>query len=394
MQDFLIENFNTFHLFIALLFIPFIYIITNYLIFHYNLDKLYCYFLFIYHLMFSFIYINFVGNNAGDLAFYVQESKYFFDDGNFIEFLIDYNRALHFVGTNFIIFISSLLDKLTLGNYLLINIIFNFLAYVGILIFLILFSETAVYQNNYYKVIIYLLLLLPSLHFFNSSIGKDAISFFLISFSLLLLKKNKFFYYFIVIFIIFLIRPYLGFIFLITFILSSFINLDYARLSSYLKILFPMIFIILIIPFTSNFTGYDIYSFDLEAFKEIIKNKENFYISADNFITKRNNIILDMFIYNYRINFGNPLLILTSLENLILLFLLFIFIIKININWIFEKNNFFVLYLLISSISIFFIYTITTFNYGIIIRQKWQFELILSLFMFYSISSKINEKKT
>ena len=186
----------------------------------------------------------------------------------------------------------------------------------------------------------------------------------------------------------------MGFIFLISFILANSISADYSKISSYFKILFAFLFVILIIPFTSNFIGYDIYSFDLESLVEIIKTKENFFISTDSFITKTNNIILDMFIYNYRINFGNLLLIIISLENLILLFLLFIFIIKLNINWIFEKNNFLVLYLLISSITIFFIYTITTFNYGIIIRQKWQFELILSLFMFYSISSKINEKKT
>ena len=394
MQAFLIENFDTLNLFITIFFIPILFIFSFYIISYFNLNKFYCFFIFIYHILFSFIYLNFIGNNEGDVIFYIESSRFFFEDVNIIEFLTDFNRALHFVGTNFILLILSILDYLTLGNFLLINLIFNFFSFLGILIFLILLSETEAYKNNNYRIIIYLLLLLPSLHFFTSSLGKDSLSFFLISLSLFLLSRNKFFYYFLTIFFIFLVRPYLGFTFLITFILANSISADYSKMSSYLKILFAILFVILIIPFTSNFIGYDIYSFDLESLVEIIKTKENFFISTDNFITKTNNIIFDMFIYNYRINFGNLLLIITSLENLILLFLLFIFIIKLNINWIYEKNNFFVLYLLISSISIFFIYTVTTFNYGIIIRQKWQFELILSLFMFYSISSKINEKKT
>ena len=142
----------------------------------------------------------------------------------------------------------------------------------------------------------------------------------MISLSLFLLSRNKFFYYFLTIFFIFLVRPYLGFIFLISFILANSISADYSKISSYFKILFAFLFVILIIPFTSNFIGYDIYSFDLESLVEIIKTKENFFISTDSFITKTNNIILDMFIYNYRINFGNLLLIIISLENLILLF--------------------------------------------------------------------------
>jgi hypothetical protein len=295
---------------------------------------------------------------------------------------INENATLIFsYGTKFIDYIVYFLIQYLDFSYFNTFLIFSSMSFLGIfLLYQILIQKKFI--PNYYTLILFL----PGVHFWTSSLGKDSLIFFFLSYTLWALIKNKLILLGISLLFIFLIRPHIGLMLIIAIIISfmikSKVQLSVKIFSSF--ILFLLLFIVL----QSVMQYVGINNLSIENIFEYINQRQQYNLDGgSSIIISEMNILEKYLTFWFRPLFENLNLnyLMVSFENTIYIFMsLYIIINRKYIIW-----NHTILTIFIYILLVTFILSSTTANFGIIVRQK----IMLFPMFYYLFIFVINNKR-
>lgn len=336
-------------------------------------------FLFIWHMLFCIVYMWFA------LSFGADSNKYYFRaiNDSFIEFNF---------GTSFIVLLTRFFYKFFGLAYIDQFIIHGFIGYIGLLAFYAALKQAVFNKGKYIKILSIVMVLLPSASFWTTALGKDAISFMSVGLALwaaLNFNNRKYLLYFSI-FMMFMVRPHMGAILTIAFILALIFD---KRVTLYSKIFFGSLSIaatIIIIPIMLNYIGLG-ESEDLSDVDDYVDKRQSSNLSGGSSLDIASmSLPMQMVTYLFRplpFEAHNLLALLASLDNVVLLLLfvlgLFAFLKKKKPS--IESNRIFLwIYFYISLIVL----ATTTANLGIAMRQKWMFIPFIVFLLLSIIGSK------
>lgn len=119
--------------------------------------------LYLWHSVLGFYFANYVLNNGGDAFAYYQKARFGFVEAD--------------LGTDFIVWLTSFPASIGL-TYWPLSFLYNVLGSVGLVFFYAALKEAASPQSSrFLRIVVYICVAIPSLSFWTSGIGKDAIAF-------------------------------------------------------------------------------------------------------------------------------------------------------------------------------------------------------------------------
>jgi hypothetical protein len=338
--------------------------------------------LYLWHTLFCVVYIWFALNFGAD------SNDYFYNALNFD------NREFNF-GTSFIIYLTYFLYNFLGFSYFDQFLIHGFIGYIGFLAFAASVKQATLYKSKNIKLLGWIIVFLPSISFWTTALGKDAISFMALGLSLwsALDFKNRKLLLIFSIFSMFMVRPHIGLALAIAFAFSIIFD---KRTSLYIKVFFGTISLIItafIIPIMINYIGLseaDGLS-DVDAY---VDKRQNSNLSGGSSLDIASmSLPMQMLSYLFRpLPFEAHTLfaLIASLDNIILIYLLILGIVaylekskpSIESNRIFLWVYFFICLMMLAT---------TTANLGIAMRQKWMF-LPCLIFLLLSIIGTKNKE--
>lgn len=326
--------------------------------------------LFIWHTLLSVIYYLYSLANAADAKNYYASS-------------VIGERTYFYPGTPFVNFFSSILSQGADANYLNTTLQYNLIGTIG-LVFLYLSLKKYLNIFPWYWVFV---LFIPSMSFWSAGLGKDAISFFAICLFLYAVSTSKKGLLLIAIafFAMFMVRPHIAFIILVSYIIYFIIK---SKVHFVFKLfILPIIGIgvFLSVGFVQQYVGLEEASLD----------SVGSYVDGRQGVNSQGGSSLDiasmsypmqMFTYVFRplpFEASSAVALVTSLENTILLFLFIYILFKSKFNFrpfIHDKNLWLFTYVFLTCT----ILAMTTANLGIATRQKWMFMPVLIYLLIYA----------
>ena len=320
--------------------------------------------LYIWHTLFCVAYIWFA------LSFGADSNKYFFNAINFDD------RDFNF-GTSFIIYFTYYLYEFLGFSYIDQFLIHGFIGYIGLLAFAASIQQAILYKNKNIRLLGWIIIFLPSISFWTTALGKDAISFMALGLALwsALDFKNRKGLLFFAIFSMFMVRPHIGAALAIAFAFSIIFD---KKTSLYIKVFFGTISLTItafIIPIMINYIGLS-EADGLSDVDSYIDKRQNSNLSGGSSLDIASmSLPMQMLSYLFRpLPFEAHTLfaLIASLDNVILVYLLILGIIayfkkhtpSIESNRIFLWLYFFICLGMLAT---------TTANLGIAMRQKWMF---------------------
>ena len=343
--------------------------------------------LYLYHTIFLLIRY-YYGEN------YPDDAPTYYDWAVLDVYYYNFTFKSHF----YLVFFIRQLNSFFFLNYIQICFIFNIIGTLSLILLTSVFQNIKFRDyNNSDKTIILLFILMPSLNFYTSTIGKDTLVIFAASTFLyaVLNIKNRFLLIIFSLSIIGLIRPYIFFFFFLALIILYIINFFRSSFTNNIILGLILSFTFIYLPVTV----LKEYGIDLLNIELLIKTIEDRQLSLSHQRAGTYTNINEMFFFLRPLNYLfrpvifesiNPLFIVTSLENLLLVFIFIHYFFKIKIKNIFETKN--TQYILILSILILLFLSNITPVLGIAIRQKW-IVLIFIFYLFLYSSNKIKEDK-
>lgn len=326
--------------------------------------------IFLWHTLFSILYYFFTINNAADAKGYYLRS----------ELVEGFNFKL---GTEFVTYFTSFLSQNLDANYLNSTLVFNLIGMLGLVFFYFSIEKYFFNLSRYWILIVFL----PSLSFWSSGLGKDAISFFSVCLFLYsIAKMRKLIILLPLAFICMLaVRPHIAFMMLVSlgiyFILKS-------RVPILIKFLtLPLVFSVMILSssFVQQYVGLDEAS--VSSISNYVEERQNTNQGGGSSIDLQSmSYPMQIFTYVFRplpFEAHSVMALFTSIENIILLFLFLYILLKNKFRlygFIEGKNTWLLLYAFLTCSML----AITTANLGIATRQKWMFMPILIYLLVYT----------
>ncbi|MQZ32256.1 hypothetical protein F4U02_14830 [Acinetobacter haemolyticus] len=338
-----------------------------------NLKYKYNLFLYFWHLLFCIFYFIFVLSNGGDAV-------------NYFKWAINNEREFG-LGTGFVVGFTSFFSNYLNFSFFDLFLLYNFFGYIGLLFFAASIDQAVQGKLLRYKLLAVLLVLLPSVSFWTSAIGKDAIAFMAVGMALwssLNYRSRKILLIFSI-FIMLLVRPHIAFVLLISFIFSLIFN---KNINFYTRIFLGLITSsasVIIFPLIINYVGLQDAN-DVSDVSAYIDQRQSYNADGGSSVDISSmSLPMQMLTYMYRplpFEAHSIFALLASFDNLLLILLSLI-----GLFYIFKKNKpsvnsnrlFLWLYFYISLI----ILATTTANLGIAMRQKW---MILPFLIFLLLS--------
>ncbi len=346
--------------------------------------------IFFWHLLFCIIYYYYSLNNLPTDSYrnYIHslESYHDFQLGSFI--VINFTRIFSYQ-LNF--------------SYFDCFLIFNFIGIMGILFFL---KSLIIVNNNFNilnKILFYIIIFLPSMYFWSTAIGKDAISFLAISIFIwtsLNFKELKI-YTIISIFLMFIVRPHIASIMCFSTIIAIIFLKNFSLKTKSLYLFFLMIILFNITNYALTYVGmpnlinYYPFEINFNILFDFINLREKSYLSASAGVEISNmNALMKFFTYLYRplpFETNNYFQLFVSLENTVLILITVIGILGIILTKNKRIENQSIILLLIYIIITLTILSFTSANFGIISRQKWMIfpAILVLLFQFSPINKSV-----
>lgn len=356
-----------------------IYRISNY----FKSTKIRAIVFYIWHTFFCLCYLYLTTKMPADAIFYYLSS---------LEALRDFK-----IGTVAVVYLTALFSKGLGLSYLTTFLVFNIFGTIGLIAVDASFRHATENKSAFVKYLALLVVLLPSISFWTAAIGKDSISF--MSVGLLLWGsidfKRRYFLLFIALGCLFLVRPHVVGIMIISYTLSIFIGNSF---SGFQKIVFSFISLmgaVVIVPVMFLYVGLGD-EVSAQRILEVVEKRQGYNQKGGGAIDI-SSMSLPEQLFSY---FFRPLpheansffALLSSIDNLFLfaVFVLFLLsVVKVKRKEIImnhpKENRWF---LLIFSITAAIIFSMTTSNLGISMRQKWMIMPILLYFMFLGMKVK------
>ena len=282
----------------------------------------------------------------------------------------DYIDPYSFLSSNFVYQIINLFKSLLLNDFNII-VIFSLISFFGIIIFI-----QNLIKLGMEKKFAYIMFFIPGVHFWTSILGKDSLIFFFLSCFFYFYINKKFFYSIIFIILVFLIRPHIGLMFLISITITEFFLIK--GLKKYIFVFSSLSFLILIfnLPFINNlFLNSSQLLTDnliIKIFHELSNISQKFLLSSSYY--EPSSIYVNMFNY---IVFPLPFILSNNsfvTNSFILMeFLTLIFVITLIIKnkKSFEIDKRVIYFLSICVLVYLMIMPQIFFNFGLNSRQKW-----------------------
>ncbi|WP_419765617.1 MAG: hypothetical protein ACNI28_03620 [Arcobacter sp.] len=319
--------------------------------------------------------------------YFVSDSK-----GYFTYFAIAEPDTLIFnPGTQFIEYLVyifyNFLNLSWFGQFMF----FHLFGFLGILLFYSSIVQTI--KDQLIKKIALVIIFFPSIHFWSVAIGKEPFSMMSIGLTLysIIDLKNRYLLLIFGIFTMFMIRPHIAGIMIISFVLYFIITIN---INSIMKILIFFIGICIAVLIGNIFLNY--MGLGVSDVKEYILLKGTFNQHGDGAVDITQMTYLEqLFTYAFRPVFydvKNILGFFVSFENLffLVLFILFLYeFFRIRLNY---SESYFI-YIFIYTIVIWSLLAMTTANLGISLRQKWMF-FPFFLFLILNYLDKRGRDKT
>lgn len=324
--------------------------------------------LFIWHILFSLVYYSYTLINASDAEKYYLVS------------LTD--NLIFYPGSPFVYYLTSIFSKGLNASYLNATLFYNIFGTLGLVL---LYKSIRQYLKNlswYWSGVVFI----PSMSFWSAGLGKDAISFLATCLFLYAItdKKSSYILIFISFFLMFMVRPHIAAIMLVSYIVYFIIQ---ARLHLIFKIIaLPIIGLglFLSIGFVQQYIGLEEAS--LNSVTDYIDGRQELNLGRGSSVDIASmSYPMQIFTYVFRplpFEAHNAVALITSLENTILLFLFLYILVKSKFNFrpfIQGKNLWLFTYALLTCS----ILAMTTANLGIATRQKWMFMPVLLYLLIY-----------
>ena len=326
--------------------------------------------LYLWHTIFSIIYFLYSLSNTADAKQYFRVSKL----GSDFRF---------YPGSNFIYSVSSPFSKGFDANYLNTTLIFSLIGSFG-LVFLYLAIKP--YLRNL-QVLWSTILFIPTMSFWSSGLGKDAISFFSVCLLIYTVTTNrkKILLIPLSFFSMFMVRPHVASMIAVSYLIYFIIQ---SRVHIVLKlIILPILAtaILMSIGFVQQYVGLEDAS--LDSLNEYVDGRQSVNRTGGSSLDITSmGYPMQMFTYIFRplpFDAHSSVALITSFENTALLLVVLYILLKskASLKNFFKNEN---LWLFIYAFLTCTMLAITTANLGIATRQKWMFMPVVLYLLIYA----------
>jgi len=335
--------------------------------------------LYFYHTLFCMVYLFYVFNYGGDATMYYHRSQ-----GELEAFKPGTIGVLYFVN------LLHMMDLSILGQFL----IFNIFGFIGLCAFYSALRSITFNSSVKIRRIVLLVVFLPSVSFWSSGMGKDAISFMAMGLALFsaLNFSRRIWLMAIAILLMLYVRPHMAGIMIIAISISIVLQKNISLLPRLTIGILALLVTAIMVPFALNYAGVSEDASNLESY---IDKRANSNLGGGSSLDIASmSLPVQMFTYLFRplpFEARSVTQLLASLDNMLLLYLLFVgFKARAKIKKLqFNGNRVFMwCYVGISWV----ILSMTTANLGIAMRQKWMFVPIL-IFLLISFLVAIEKRR-
>ncbi len=333
--------------------------------------------LYLWHTLFCFAYFYYVSTFGGDALAYYSKAL---SDG--FEFK---------VGTTAVVFLTKILVHSLGFGLITCFLFFNVLGSIGLLAFDGALKKATQYKSKFLKRLATIIIFLPSVSFWSSAIGKDAISFMAMGLALwAALQLNKRVLLMVIaVFLMLIVRPHMAGMMIIALAMS----VMFDKKSSPLKRIFLGAVAIagaaVMVPFALEYAGVSDPS-SSEALMDYVENRQSYNMEGGGGVDIANmSLPMQLFTYMFRpiiFEARSITALAAAIDNLILLYLFIVgayALIKKKSQNFTENRKFMWVYVILAWVVL----AMTTANLGIAIRQKWMFAPIL-IFLLISLVGK------
>ncbi len=354
---------------------------------YFNATKIRGLSLYLWHSLFCFVYIFTTSIIGGDSIWYYTESliqKYEFSFGT--------TSTLYF--TTFLTVVLGL-------NYIGTFLVYNILGSIGLIAVDASLRHVTKDKSGFVKSLSLIIVLVPSMSYWSSAIGKDAIQFMatgLLLWSSIDFKKRNLMFL-ISILIMFTVRPHICAFAIVAFTFSMLIikSISFTKKITFLFIC--LAFFLTALPFLLGYIGW-VGSLSIESLLNYVELRQGYNLDGGGSIDiSQMSLLYQLFTYLFRplpYEAHSALALLSSIDN----FLILIVFVLSFLSVICLKKPKFILnhptenrwFLLIFSTALLILLSITTANSGIAARQKWMVMPILLYFAFLFMRVRLSDK--
>jgi len=322
--------------------------------------------LFLYHIAFLFIYVEFFGQNDDGFLYYSKNLSY-----EFLLFKYSYLPA----------FIAKIIGEISY-NYYFQSFIFSIISFFGFYKLLVLIDQVRS-NSKIYKLLGFFVLLDPTVHLWTSTISKEAIIFPLLIFLISNILKEKKILTIICISLISFVRIHIGIVFLSSLVIIKLFGKD--KIMAIFLFSISVGFIALYPEFITNKLNMNVLECmpsQVECIEEYIKKRNHGTFSGSLASSDKEGYLTTLLNRNFLIadqvgNFSIMVIIYAFIPQL--LFLSFILRVKffssflnsltIRRRYLYSKEHFLILFGVLGSL----VFYLVTANLGIILRQRYIF---------------------
>ena len=337
--------------------------------------------IYFWHTFFSFIYAWYTIEFYGDTIFYYREAQKGIDPFGF--------------STQSIVFISSLIYEIFEISFLGMGFIFGMFGLIGLLTFDSSLRFITKNKSKNIKILATLFIFLPSVSFWSSGLGKDAIAFMAVNLVLWasLNLYNRKFPMILGIFFMLLIRPHVAALILIALTLSVSFERKINIVSRFFLTIVVVIVSYFVVTLSLKYLNFNL-DLNLQNLTNYIKNRQlyNWEGLSGGIDIRSMSLPNQIFTYLFKplpYEANSVRAMLASIENI---FLLFLFIIGLYSK--FKGSSFHpninLIFFLIYGFGLLVILSMTTANIGISLRQKWMVLPFLIVLLFSFMPNKKN----
>lgn len=333
--------------------------------------------IYIWHTVFCFAYIVYAQNYGADALMYYDRA---------VEGVFSYRFGTGAVVT----FTSVLVQGLGLG-FIGCFLFYNILGAIGLVAFDGALKHATTNKTAFSKKIATLIIFLPSVSFWSSAIGKDAISFLSAGLTLwAALQLNKRIWLMVLaVALMMIVRPHMAGIMVIALAMSVMFDKKASTLKRISLGTISIIGVAVMVPFALEYAGVSDAS-SSEGLIDYVEQRQSYNMEGGGGVDIANmSLPMQLFTYMFR-----PLIfearsvtnLAAAIDNLILLYLFVLgcyTLIKKKRQKFTENRNFMWVYVILSWIVL----AMTTANLGIAVRQKWMFTPIL-IYLLLSLVGK------
>ena len=348
---------------------------------YFNVKKKRGLLLYIWHTLFCFAYLFYVQAFGGDALMYYDVAL----TGRF-----DFS-----FGTSFVIAITSLLVQGLGFGIVSCFLFFNILGSIGLLAFDGALKQATQHKSTSIKRLATLIVFLPSVSFWSSAIGKDAISFLATGLALwaALQLNNRVLLMMSAVFLMLIVRPHMAGMMIIALAMSVMFDKTSSPLKRISLGTIAIIGAAAMVPFALDYAGVSDPN-SSEGLMDYVENRQSYNMEGGGGVDIANmSLPMQLFTYMFRpiiFEARSITALAAALDNLILLYLFiagFYSLIKKKSQKFTENRKFMWVYVMLAWIVL----AMTSANLGIAIRQKWMFAPML-IFLLISLVGKNKNK--